>query len=423
MSATKKNESLKCSQQVRSIPLERYRLPDDGRKWRQAARSRSDLLLRLSSYANGDGTFVRNGRNYSPSLETLVKHVAEKSYFRLTNALQTLGLLSWDRQRHYDRRVYTIHLPETPVNFDEEHLSDSQITPVTSDVEGEKHLSHSPEHLSFSPKSTVTMGDNPSLPSKEPREREPSGVVSDTAESKLSLSPAALPSKAMASQKVKPVNQEDIAALQALCFTVTEERGSKEYGWGRTPAASDVERLLRWSSRDEITDALTKYVAGLEDKDIRWVEKTFFRDGGAAGIIVSKRQTDWKESIANFMDATEFDDFGGITPNDFLEVPVGMETKAWSIINDAQKHYKRLLDEAFVTKKVCPICDSPDIFRNGKHWKCQACIKTRREEFLKNATCPKCGGHDFVQVSATDWNCMSPECVQRREAIKAGMAG
>src|ERR1700683_4858215 len=137
---SKPNDSLKCSQLVRNIPLERYRLPDDGRKWKQAARRRSDLLLRLSSYANGDGTFARDGRNYSPSFRTLEKHVARKSFYRLTDALQALGLLSWTREKHYEQRHYTIHLPEqvsdsqeSGVTFHSEQVSDSLITGATLD--------------------------------------------------------------------------------------------------------------------------------------------------------------------------------------------------------------------------------------------------------------------------------------------------
>jgi hypothetical protein len=156
---SKPNESLKCTQQVRNLPLDRFRLPSDGRKWKQAARSRSDLLLRLSSYANGDGTFVgETGRNYSPSLGTLTKHIAQQSYFRLTAALQELGLLSWTRAKHYYPRIYTIHLPDSSgsrATFESEHIPDSEITPTTLE-----------EHLPHSPKSPTTMGDHPSLPSK-----------------------------------------------------------------------------------------------------------------------------------------------------------------------------------------------------------------------------------------------------------------
>ena len=43
-----------------------------GVKWKQSARSRSGLLLRLSVKANPDGTFIGpHGENFSPSFERL----------------------------------------------------------------------------------------------------------------------------------------------------------------------------------------------------------------------------------------------------------------------------------------------------------------------------------------------------------------
>lgn len=182
--ATAKNASSKCTRDVRNLPLERFRLPGDGRKWKQAARSRSDLLLRISSYANGDGTFVRDGINYSPSFETLQKHIPEKSFYRLTNALRDLRLLSWTREDHYDRRVYIIHLdqagslePESPVTFEKNHLSDSEKSPVTFAVDNQNHLSHSPKSpVMVTPETPVMVRDYPScVPSlSAKREGEPS---------------------------------------------------------------------------------------------------------------------------------------------------------------------------------------------------------------------------------------------------------
>jgi hypothetical protein len=171
---SKSHDALKCGQWVRNLPLERFRLPSDGRKWKQAARSRSGLLLRLASYANGDGTFVREGQNYSPSFETLRKHIAENSFFRLTNALQELGLLSWTRENHYERRVYLIHLPHSQNQIPDspEHIPDST-----------EHLPHSPitptatvvEHIPHSPKSHTIRGGVPSLPSLSPSTPSPAG--------------------------------------------------------------------------------------------------------------------------------------------------------------------------------------------------------------------------------------------------------
>lgn len=172
-----KNQSLKCSQVVRNIPLERFRLPADGRKWKQAARSRSGLLSRLATYANGDGTFVRNGRNYSPSLETLQKHVGHGSYYRLTEDLQNLRLLSWIRERHYDRRIYTIHLENASEDSQEKQVPDSlSETGPTFNNQDEKQVPDSAEQVPHSQKTGPTMDSIrllPSVPSKPSYRPEP----------------------------------------------------------------------------------------------------------------------------------------------------------------------------------------------------------------------------------------------------------
>jgi hypothetical protein len=111
-----------CSLQIRDLPLEAFRLPDDGRKWKQLARSRSSLLLKISTFANGDGTFQsQNGEtNYSPSAKRLLRHYARDTLYRLSNDLRTLGLLSWHRENHYGRRFYEIHLSKKQVRYSPE---------------------------------------------------------------------------------------------------------------------------------------------------------------------------------------------------------------------------------------------------------------------------------------------------------------
>ena len=175
---TAKKQVTKCSQEIESLPLETFRLPTDGRKWKQAARSRVGLLLRLSVKANPDGTFTgKEGQNYARSFETLVlksAHLSRGSYTRLTNALRDLGLLSWTRKNHYARREYTIHLPEHSPDSPKQYPdSESELA-----KEGENHYPHSPEplptldaetqnHYPHSSKSLSTMVRVPSLPTKE----------------------------------------------------------------------------------------------------------------------------------------------------------------------------------------------------------------------------------------------------------------
>src|ERR1700733_11148380 len=260
-----KKQSPKCTVTVRNLPLDRFRLPGDGRKWKQAARSRSGLLVRISSYANGDGTFVRDGKNYSPSWETLTKHVSSKSLARWTDDLAKLGFLSWTRDQHYSRRVYTIHLPETLVTFDEEHLSDS-----------EKHLSDSPsdsentcqignKHLSDSPKSLVTMGGIPSLPSKEPsKEREPSAPAAAIENQKPSLSPD--PSGSKPSTKKISVDE----AVNYLIKTALVRNSAAAFDGGSNKKLGDaLKQITPGPKYAELDSVIEKALASCDDFMLR----------------------------------------------------------------------------------------------------------------------------------------------------------
>jgi hypothetical protein len=155
---TKSKQFNKCSLQVRDLPLEAFRLPKDGRKWKQLARSRSDLLLKISTFANPDGTFISEDgkKNFSPSAKRLLRHYAEDTFYRLSGDLRELGMLFWQRNNHYGRRFYWIHIPGN-------HLRYSQ----------ENHLRYSGDQLRSSEVlSPPTSRDYPSLESL------PSGVGS-----------------------------------------------------------------------------------------------------------------------------------------------------------------------------------------------------------------------------------------------------
>jgi hypothetical protein len=122
----------RCSQQVRDIPLERFRLPTDGRQWKSSARRRSELLLRLSTHANGDGTFLgRDGnKNYSPSMKRLQEHYAKRTLYRLMDELAHLRLLEWKReQNHYGRRIYEIKLAGCGSSVEEQVPNSRQQVP------------------------------------------------------------------------------------------------------------------------------------------------------------------------------------------------------------------------------------------------------------------------------------------------------
>lgn len=132
-----------CLIAVRNLPLatpveyERFRLPDDGRKWLALAHSRFEALFLLASYSNADGTFIRESKlgqtiNFSLGQKVLQRRLPRASFYRRFNELRDLGLLSWIRPNHYARRIYTIHLenfhwtPEQVKVFYIEQVSDSE---------------------------------------------------------------------------------------------------------------------------------------------------------------------------------------------------------------------------------------------------------------------------------------------------------
>ena len=86
----------RCLLAVRELPLERFHLPDDShRQWRGVARSRAAVLEHLASRANSDGSFQRDGRDYSPNAEKLQERFGERLFYYRFNELRDLGLLIW----------------------------------------------------------------------------------------------------------------------------------------------------------------------------------------------------------------------------------------------------------------------------------------------------------------------------------------
>jgi hypothetical protein len=160
---TAKNEVCRCSQQVREIPLEQFKLDRDGRKWKSAARNRYNLLLRLSTHANGDGTFLSpdGKRNFSPSMERLQEHYARRTLYRLMNELQELGMLPWRREKnHYGRRIYEIKMPDDGGNYVDK-----------PDVKHQEQVPHSQEQVPHSqeqvPQLRTPSVSSPPSPPKE----------------------------------------------------------------------------------------------------------------------------------------------------------------------------------------------------------------------------------------------------------------
>lgn len=180
-------EKTKCSRTVRDLPLERFRLPLDGRKWKSLASTRAAVLLHLSTFANGDGTFQRtppgraHPRNYSPSEKRLTQRFAKATLYRRTLDLRMLDLLDWDRPTRSSRRVYTItadrpypddflprvgHIPDSSIE-DVSHSTGCDVSySEEKDVsDSQSDVSDSRLEVSYSQSGRLTSETIPSLPS------------------------------------------------------------------------------------------------------------------------------------------------------------------------------------------------------------------------------------------------------------------
>jgi hypothetical protein len=52
---------VRCVLTVRDLPMEAFRLPDDGRKWKALCKERQALAMQLATRANPDGTRITLG--------------------------------------------------------------------------------------------------------------------------------------------------------------------------------------------------------------------------------------------------------------------------------------------------------------------------------------------------------------------------
>src|ERR1700684_3829180 len=80
---------LRLSRDLRDIPLGRYRLSRDGRKWRSIGRERMALAEWLATYGDADGSRI------FPSVASMMRHFgwSNGKTFYLLNDLKELQLL------------------------------------------------------------------------------------------------------------------------------------------------------------------------------------------------------------------------------------------------------------------------------------------------------------------------------------------
>jgi len=84
----------------------------------------------------------------------------------------------------------------------------------------------------------------------------------------------------LGSAPVEQVVNPGVEEISALTYKLTH----------RPAPRKNLTELLTQFSVSEITNALTEYVGGLEDRELPYAGRTFFVDGGCAAIIVAQRK-------------------------------------------------------------------------------------------------------------------------------------
>lgn len=85
----------------------------------------------------------------------------------------------------------------------------------------------------------------------------------------------------------------NLAPKEELDTKDPQVREIREFTWALTgfmPIAKHVAELLKEFKSEEITGALQEYNATLDDKEVKAGMKSFFGDGGAAVVILSRRR-------------------------------------------------------------------------------------------------------------------------------------
>lgn len=120
------HKSLRCFISTRGIPVETYKMAEDGRKWKALAIQRKQLHRELASWANADG------KHACPSLASLVRATgySRVTVWRRVQELESLGLLvSTGKSGYQGTADYTVVTPGASIVSD----SQSDTQPIVSD--------------------------------------------------------------------------------------------------------------------------------------------------------------------------------------------------------------------------------------------------------------------------------------------------
>jgi len=155
--------SVKLSRQLAVLPVEKYRLPKDGRKWQAVARNRMMLADFLGTHGDGDGSRV------FPSVATMAKKFGwseSKTYYLLAD-LKELRLLEstphYSAPKHHRTRIRQMNIAafldhpglQDRQSQDSKIGQDSKIQDSKIDMQDSK-IRVQDSNVTLEPKDTVT---------------------------------------------------------------------------------------------------------------------------------------------------------------------------------------------------------------------------------------------------------------------------
>jgi hypothetical protein len=188
-----------CLFEVSKLPVERFRKPTDGRKWKAAASARKTMLVQLAAYADSDGTSIR------PSTQTLAEQTgfSRRKVCYLLDDLRELGFMErTGRLGQKGPAIRRLKLPEkSPLR-----VSDSVSESATLDLESARFASQSAK---YNPESATAVAHN--LPLQTCPTDPPSKPVRKTDELRDGMASAF--SKARPEEKLSWAEFSDIETL------------------------------------------------------------------------------------------------------------------------------------------------------------------------------------------------------------------
>jgi hypothetical protein len=249
--------ALRLSRDLREIPLDRYKLDKDGRKWKAIARERMALAEWLATHGDADGSRI------FPSVNSMIRHFgwSHGKTCYLLDDLKSLALLESEgysrvrgtRRRRMNIRAFVEKVVGNPVE---------NMAARAAEAEPESNIARD----SGEQESNVTLDTTVT-------------TLTDTKSKPRAAAAASSPHPPSSRSKPKTPNQEIWGSVRRMIPAAVEILAKALARGRRWANADDREALKEWAARNGIEygsgDAISKAFKVAEGKigDACWEEK------------------------------------------------------------------------------------------------------------------------------------------------------